>query len=149
LGSIFGGLVSGWLIQRRWDVLPARMASMAPFAFLMPVSLVIAFTPSSRVALGVICLVTFSHMAWKTNLVTLTNDLYPRRVVGSVAGIAAFGNGLGGALFTMITGLVVQRLSYNVIFVIMGFLHPAAFVIVRLLVKHPVMTAQAIERKIA
>ncbi len=135
IGAIFGGLLSGWLVKRRWPVLRARSAGMLPFALLMPVSIWVAFTPSSTVALLLICLVTFSHMAWKTNLMTLTNDLYPRSVVGSVAGIAAFGNGLGGALFTGLTGFVVERFSYDLIFIIMGFMHPVAFLLFRLFVK--------------
>lgn len=138
IGAIFGGLMSGWFVQRGWPVLRARSAGMLPFALMMPVSIWVAFTPSSTLALALICLVTFAHMAWKTNLMTLTNDLYPRSVVGSVAGIAAFGNGLGGALFTGLTGWVVQHFSYDAIFVLMGFMHPAAFLLFRLFVKGPV-----------
>ncbi len=135
LGAIFGGVLSGWLIKRQWPVLKARSAGMLPFALMMPASILIAFTPSSTIALALICVVTFAHMAWKTNLMTVTNDLYPRAIVGSVAGIAAFGNGLGGALFTGLTGFVVERFSYNAIFIVMGFMHPAAYVIFKLLVK--------------
>lgn len=142
IGAIFGGLMSGWLVKRGWPVLRARSAGMWPFALLMPVSIWVAFTPSSTLALALICLVTFAHMAWKTNLMTLTNDLYPRSVVGSVAGIAAFGNGLGGALFTGLTGWVVQHFSYDSIFVLMGFMHPAAFLLFRLFVKGPVDPAR-------
>lgn len=138
IGAIFGGLMSGWLVKRDWPVLRARSAGMLPFALMMPVSIWIAFTPSSSLALALICLVTFAHMAWKTNLMTLTNDLYPRSVVGSVAGIAAFGNGLGGALFTGLTGWVVQHFSYDAIFVLMGFMHPAAFLLFKIFVKGPV-----------
>jgi ACS family hexuronate transporter-like MFS transporter len=138
IGAIFGGVLSGWLVKRQWPVLKARSAGMLPFALMMPLSIGVAFTPSSSVALALICIVTFAHMAWKTNLMTLTNDLYPRAVVGSVAGIAAFGNGLGGALFTGLTGFVVERFSYDAIFILMGFMHPAAFLLFRLFVKGPV-----------
>jgi ACS family hexuronate transporter-like MFS transporter len=138
LGSIFGGLLSGYLVKKGWPVLKARSAGMLPFAMLMPLSLLIAFTPSSTIALAVICIVTFAHMAWKTNLMTITNDIYPTRVVGSVSGIAAFGNGLGGALFTYLTGQVVQHFSYDAVFIVMGFMHPAAFVIYKILVRRPV-----------
>jgi ACS family hexuronate transporter-like MFS transporter len=138
LGSVVGGLFSGYLASRNWPVLTARRAGMLPFALLMPLSAVIAFTPSTRLALVIICIVTFAHMAWKTNLMTVSNDIYPTRVVGSVSGLAAFGNGLGGALFTWMTGHIVQHFSYNAIFIIMGFLHPAAYVIFRLLVRGPV-----------
>ena len=138
LGSICGGLLSGYLVKRKWPVLKARRAGMLPFAMMMPLSVIIAVTPSSTVALGVICVVTFAHMAWKTNLVTLTNDLYPAHVVGSASGIAAFGNGLGGALFTYAVGQTVQHYSYNAIFITMGFLHPVSYVVLRLLVRGPV-----------
>ena len=138
IGSIFGGLFSGWLVKRKWTPLGARMMGMWPFAALMPLSILIPYTPSATMALAIISVVTFAHMAWKTNQNTVTNDIYPVQVVGSVAGIAAFGNGLGGAVFTWVTGQIVQHFSYNVIFVIMGFLHPAAYIVFRLLVRRPV-----------
>jgi ACS family hexuronate transporter-like MFS transporter len=116
---------------------------MLPFALVMPISVGIALTPSTTVALAIICVVTFSHMAWMTNLTTVTNDIYPTGVVGSVAGIAAFGNGLGGALFTWLTGHMVQNFSYGAIFMIMGFLHPAAFLVFRWLVRTPADLSRA------
>jgi len=78
-------------------------------------------------------------MAWRTNLTTMTNDIYPVRLIGSVSGIIAFGSGLGGVLFTNLTGFVVQHSSYTLIFIIMGFLHPVSYVVVRLLVKTPIV----------
>ena len=111
---------------------------MLPCALLMPLSVVIAFTPSSAVALALICVVTFAHMAWKTNLTTITNDIYPTGVVGSISGVIAFGSGLGGTLFTNLTGRVVENFSYTWIFVIMGFLHPVAYVVFRMLVRGPI-----------
>jgi len=46
---------------------------------------------------------------------TVTNDIYPVEVVGSVSGLAAFGNGLGGAVFTWMTGHIVQHFSYDAV----------------------------------
>lgn len=126
LGSIGGGYLSGWLIRRGWPVMRARVAGMVPFAMLMPLSMLIAYSSSTAIALGVICIVTFAHMAWKTNLTTVTNDIYPTQVVGTVSGIVAFGNGLGGTLFTNLTGRIVEAFSYDLIFIIMSFLHPLA-----------------------
>lgn len=138
LGAMAGGIASGYLIKRRWPVLNARSGAMLPCALLMPLSVLIAFTPSSVTALLVICIVTFAHMAWKTNLMTVTNDIYPTDVVGSVSGIIAFGSGLGGTLFTNLTGQVVQHFSYKWIFIVMGFMHPVAYLLFRLLVKRPI-----------
>jgi ACS family hexuronate transporter-like MFS transporter len=137
-GSIAGGLLSGWLVRRGWTALRARRAGMWPFALMMPLSIFIPHASSSTLALAIISLVTFAHMAWKTNQMTVTNDIYPVQVVGSVSGLTAFGNGLGGAAFTWLTGQVVQHFSYDAIFFIMAFLHPAAYIVFRLLVKRPV-----------
>ncbi len=137
LGAMFGGWLSGHLIGRGWPVLHARRAVMLPAALIMPVSMFIGFTSSSALSIALICLVTFAHMAWKTNLATVTNDLYPTAVVGRVSGLFAFGNGLGGMLFTELTGQVVGGFGYNWIFVFMGVLHPLGFAVFRTLVRRP------------
>ena len=69
---------------------------------------------------------------------TISNDIYPVGVIGSVSGIIAFGSGVGGTLFTNMTGQVVQHYSYNAIFAVMAFLHPVAYLLVRWLVREPV-----------
>ncbi|MEZ5402418.1 MAG: MFS transporter [Bryobacteraceae bacterium] len=138
IGALVGGALSDRLVRRGWDVLRARRAGMLPFAMLMPLSLVIAYTPSRGLALGLICVVTFAHMAWKTNVTTLTNDIYPVEVVGSVAGIVAFGNGLGGTLFTAAVGMIITYAGYETIFAIMGCLHPFAYLLLTRLVREPV-----------
>jgi len=137
IGAISGGALSGYLIRRGWTVLGARAGGMWPFAAVMPVSLLLPFTHSAPLAIVIICVVAFSHMAWRTNLSTCTNDLYTPSIVGSAAGLLAFGSGLGGTLFTSLTGHIVQNFSYGAVFVIMGFLHPLAFLIFRLLVRAP------------
>jgi ACS family hexuronate transporter-like MFS transporter len=143
LGSVFGGLGSGWLLKRfDWEPLRARSVMMLFFALLMPVSVWIAFTKSNTLALVFICLVTFAHMGWKTNLMTMTNDVYPPATIGSVAGIVAFGSGVGATLFTNLTGWIVQHHSYTSIFVIMGFLHPLSWIVVRALVREPIQVAE-------
>ena len=39
IGSVTGGLLSGYLIKRNWPVLKARSAGMLPFALMMPLSI--------------------------------------------------------------------------------------------------------------
>ena len=140
IGALTGGLLSGWLIKRGSAPLRARSFGMAPFAMLMPVSLVIPYVDTPK-ALAIICLVAFAHMAWKTNLQTVTNDVFPLGVVGSVSGIIAFGSGLGGSLFTWLTGWTVQNISYDAIFILMGFLHPISYLIFRWILRQPLSSA--------
>jgi ACS family hexuronate transporter-like MFS transporter len=135
LGSFGGGIASGWLIKRGIEPLRARKMALLPCALVMPVSVLIPAS-SSVVAMVLISVVTCAHMAWKTNLVTITNDIYPVGVVGSVSGMIAFGSGVGSTLFTHLTGQVVEHYSYTAIFIIMGFLHPLSYLIVRYFVKN-------------
>lgn len=134
LGSLFGGWVSGRLIARGKPVLDARRHTMIPFVLLMPLGILVNYLPSSQ-ALAIICLVTFSHMAWKTNLMTMTNDIFPTEVVGSAAGVVGLGSGLAGAISTPAVGRIVDAFGYGAVFWVMGFLHLIAMTIVLTLVR--------------
>jgi MFS transporter, ACS family, hexuronate transporter len=141
LGAFGGGIASGWLIKNGHDPVRARRMALLPCALIMPISFLVPGS-SSTMALVLISIVTFAHMAWKTNLMTLTNDIYPVGVVGSVSGIIAFGSGIGSTLFTNLTGQVVQHHSYTAIFVIMGVMHPLSYLFVRFLVRDTTQASQ-------
>jgi ACS family hexuronate transporter-like MFS transporter len=147
IGSIIGGWASGKLIQRGWDVLKARRFLMLISALLMPLGVFAGFVVSPWVAVGIISVVLMAHMSWKTNLATLSVDLYPRPVIGRVAGIVATGSGIGGALFISIAGSVIARWSYRPLFFVMGFLHLIGFAIVLWLVREPQHETPALEIK--
>jgi ACS family hexuronate transporter-like MFS transporter len=134
LGSLGGGALSGRLIARGKPVLQARRFTMLPFALMMPLGVLVAYLPSAP-AMAVICLVTFGHMAWKTNLMTMTNDIFPTPIVGSAAGVVGLGSGLAGAISTPLVGRIVDSFGYQAVFWVMGFLHPVAMLIVFCLVR--------------
>ena len=133
-GAIAGGWLSGRLIARSGAILPARYQTMLPAVLFMPASIAIPFINSPALALTLICAITFFHQVWKTNLMTITNDIYPVRSIGSVSGIVSLGSGLGGVVFMNIVGHIVEAFSYTGVFIIMGFLHPLAYLLCRLLV---------------
>ena len=112
-------------------------AMRPPWLSRRPLSVVVNHAPTRTLTLTLICFVTFSHMAWKTNQATLTNDVFPKPLIGTVSGILAFGNGLGGTLFTWMTGHVVQWFGYEAIFILMSVLHPLSYFIARRLVRQP------------
>jgi MFS transporter, ACS family, hexuronate transporter len=134
-GSISGGWYSGRLIGRGSSAVDARKRVMFAAALLMPVGLLLLLKPSTPVTILLISIVLFIHSAWKTNLVTLTVDIFPRRVVASAHGIVATGGGIGGALFTTMAGYLIEWQSYTPVLALMGVLHPIAYLCVRRLVK--------------
>jgi sugar phosphate permease len=60
-------------------------------------------------------------------------------VIGTVSGLLAFGTGLGGTLFTWMTGYIVAWFGYDAIFMIMAVLHPVSYLLTRWLVQKPLV----------
>lgn len=135
VGSVAGGWYSGRLIARKVGAVAARKAVMMVTALMMPLGMLLVLRPPIPVALAIISFVLGVHSAWKTNLVTLTVDIFPRPIVATIHGIVAMGGGIGGALFQSFAGQVIDKYSYTPLLVLMGLLHPLAYVCVRALVK--------------
>lgn len=145
IGSIFGGWYSGKLIARALGAVASRKTVMFVSALVMPIGLLLIFKPGTAISLAIISFVLGAHNCWKTNLVTLTVDIFPRSVVGSVHGIVATGGGIGGALFTSIAGVVIDKYSYMPLLVTMGILHPLAYLCVRWLVKGEAISLERLQ----
>ncbi len=135
VGSVLGGWYSGKLIARGHSVLAARQTVMLWSALLMPIGILLVWRPPIPVTLLLISLSLFAHNSWKTNLVTMTVDIFPRPVIGTVHGIVAMGGGIGGAIITPLAGYVISLFSYTPLLIVMGVLHPLAYLCLRRLVK--------------
>ncbi len=144
-GSILGGWYSGRLIGRGSDPVAARKTVMLASAMLMPVGLLLLLKPSTALTILFISAALFLHSAWKTNLVTMTVDVFPRRVVASAHGIVATGGGIGGAIFTTLAGYLIEWRSYTPVLALMGVLHPLAYLCVGRWVKGQVKVSSPLK----
>jgi len=133
-GSLFGGWLSGHLINCGWSVNSARKAVIVFAACLMPAGILAAFTTSAFVALVLIAIVLFGFQVWINNVQTLPSDIFPSRAVGSVAGLGGTGAGIGSMIFTFTTGWVTDNFSYAPIFIAAGLLAPIGTAVLFLLI---------------
>jgi MFS transporter, ACS family, hexuronate transporter len=103
-------------------------------AALMPAAMFVVPAP---IAVAILCysLVLFGHQAFSANVQTLAADLFPSRLVGSVAGLMGAAGALGGALFSEMAGRLVQHNGYTIPFILAGVLHPTAFLVILLIVR--------------
>src|SRR5262245_13844273 len=131
IGCVAGGRLSDQLIRRGIQPLTGRVRVMTVAACLLPLSPLIAFTPSLTVVLAVAAIAAFAHMTWQVTMGALIVDLFPSRSVATVFGLIAAGSGLGGLLSTEVVGRLVTYYSYTPVFVLMGLLHPVALILVR------------------
>lgn len=143
LGSIGGGYFSSLLIKKGWPVLKARKAALLIFA-VMEVSIILAqFAPNAWVAVALISIAVAVHQAWATNIFTIASDMFPKEAVSSVVGIGGMGGALGGILFPLLVGRLLDTYKaagnlqggYNVLFTICGFTYLVAWTIIHLLTR--------------
>ena len=76
VGYVFGGWLSGWLMQRGLSVGRARKFVMACGAAFLPGVIVAPLVPEPWMAIGATCFLTFGHALWVANLQTLPTDLF-------------------------------------------------------------------------
>jgi len=131
-----GGWIPGFLMRRGWPVSRARKAAMLGCAAFLPVSATAVFAGHPWAAILLVSLACGAHNGWSANIFTLVSDCFPSRAVGSMTGLAGFAGGLGGLLIaTLAPGYIVTYFGYVPIFVIMGLLHPLAFIAIAILVR--------------
>ncbi|GEO10070.1 MFS transporter [Segetibacter aerophilus] len=143
IGSIGGGYLSSWLIKKGWPVLKARKTVLIIFA-LLEVSIILAqFAKEAWVAVALISLAVAAHQAWATNVFTMASDMFPTEAVSSVVGIAGMAGAIGGILFPILIGSLLDTYKaagnlsggYHLIFTICGFTYLIAWTIIHLLTR--------------
>jgi MFS transporter, ACS family, hexuronate transporter len=148
IGSILGGYFSSLLIKKGWAVMRARKTALFIFAVLELSIFFARYTTAAWMAVGIISLVVAVHQAWSTNVFTMASDMFPTEAVSSVVGIAGMAGAVGGILFPMVVGYLLDSYKaagnltggYNLLFAICGSTYLTAWTIIHLLTrKHGVV----------
>ena len=134
--SILGGWLTGYLVRRGLTVSRARKVSM--FAFACTVLPILLVTQADNwTAVLLIGLAGASHQAWSANLFTSVSDMFPKRAVASLVGIGGMAGSLGGIIFPIYSGRLLDRFQamgnvtagYAILFAICGSAYLVAFAI--------------------
>ena len=128
VGSIGGGYLSSWLIKRGWTVFRARKMAMLLFAVLVVPIVAARYATSIWPAVALISLAAAAHQAWSANIFTTASDMFPKRAVSSVVGLGSMAGSVGGIVFPLIVGYLLDRAKaagdintgYNIIFLLCG-----------------------------
>lgn len=116
VGSWFGGYASGALIRRGRPPILTRKLVMGTGAALMLLGIPAFLAASRFMAISWMCLVLFGYSSWAANLLSLPADLFPSDEVARVTGLCGTAGAIGGMLFTLATGWLVQHWSYGPVF---------------------------------
>jgi MFS transporter, ACS family, hexuronate transporter len=135
IGCLVGGGFSSWLLHRGFSLNAARKIALGASAAVMPLILLVTWSPV-QMALVLFSIAFFGQQSWSTLVMILPADLFPRRVVGSVAGMVGFGGAMGGVIFGLIVGQMLTRgTGYGPVFAVAGSLHVLAFLLILLTVR--------------
>ena len=93
------------------------------------------YVRSSTLALALISVVVFAFTGWQSNLYSLAADLFPGELVASVIGLSGTAAAIGGMLFTLATGWLIQHVSYNSVFLVSSVMSICAVLVILWLIR--------------
>ena len=150
IGSVTGGSLPLFFVNKGMDVYKARMTAMLLIAIL-PLSLLFTQNLGNIAIYGknaylfallVICIASAAHQAWSTNLFTTVSDMFPKKVIGSVIGIGCLAGGIGGVLTQQLIGRLSDYfeklnkvdVAYSIMFTFSALAYLSAWIIMKMLV---------------
>ena len=142
VGCLLGGWFSGRLLRSGLSLNAARKVALGASAAVMPLIIFVTVVPT-EMAIVLFSIAFFGQQSWSTLVMIVPTDLFPRRIVASVAGLVGFGGAMGGVVFNLVAGRILDSgLGYGVVFSIVGTFHVIAFVVILLTIRRiqPVLT---------
>jgi MFS transporter, ACS family, hexuronate transporter len=148
VGSVFGGSIPLFLINKGLPVYKARMRAML-FIAIFPLTVLTTqyFGSTQRfgssalwLAVAVICIGAAAHQAWSANLFTTVSDMFPKKAVASITGIGTMAGGIGGIIIQMLVGRLTDfyvstpKTAYLIMFCICASCYIIAWAIMKMMV---------------
>jgi ACS family hexuronate transporter-like MFS transporter len=121
-GIVLGGVLSDRLCRRGSAAVEARMTVMRAGTLLMAAGALAAVPVHVVFSMSAITVAVFGFGLWAANMMSLCADAFPASQVGSVTGLSGVGAGIGGMIYTLLVGWMVDRFGYAPVFVLSGLL---------------------------
>lgn len=135
VGSVAGGWQSSWLLGRGWTANAARKTAMLTCALCVVPVVAAPLVSHLWVAVVLIGIAAAAHQGFSANLFTLTSDMFPRRVVGSIVGIGGFAGAIGGVLMNLAAGTLKDLTgNYIAMFAVAASAYLTALLVIHILV---------------
>lgn len=125
-GSVGGGLLSSALIRRRNVNFGRKIAMLVCGLCALPV-IITPRIDSIWYAVGVVALAAGAHQGFSANMFVAPADIFAQSEVATVTGMAGTAGALGGVVFSVFAGEVLQHThSYQPLFFVSGVVYLVA-----------------------
>jgi len=130
LGNLAGGGLTQGLIAAGMEIPKARKLGAGAFGLLMTAAIPAIFTARPMVAVGFVSIAMFGYTGFLANSLAFPADVFPGNAVASIWGLASMGSGMGGMLFSWLSGRVIDRWGYFPVFIGYGIMPLIGLVLV-------------------
>lgn len=120
LGNLAGGAVFSGLLRTGTRPPTARRIAILIFSAAMTPAVFVGGISSAAGCIALIATATFGYCGALANLLAIPGDVFPKGAVASIWGFASMGSGIGGMLFSLVTGWLVDRYSFRPAFILFG-----------------------------
>jgi ACS family hexuronate transporter-like MFS transporter len=132
LGSFLGGTYSSRLLRTGNSLDRARKLALGLSAAFMPAMMLVPLVPV-ELSIVLFSVVFFCQQSWSGLIMTLPADIFPLSAVGTVSGLVGFGGAIGGAIFSIFAGRLLDHgFGYGTLFVLAGTFHLIGFLAIAL-----------------
>jgi MFS transporter, ACS family, hexuronate transporter len=122
LGNLAGGAVFSGLSRAGAEPATARRIAILIFSVLMTPVVFVGGISSAATCIALIATATFGYCGAVANLLAVPGDMFPKGAVASIWGFASMGSGIGGMIFSLVTGWLVDHYSFGPVFVVFGII---------------------------
>lgn len=116
VGGVLGGWAAGVLLRRGVTVLNMRRILMYGSAAVCLLSFTVPFMSGIGPVLTMLGIAVAADNFLSAHMFAAVTDLFPDHQVGRATGLTGIAGGLSGMLFPLLTGVLVDRISYTPVF---------------------------------
>jgi MFS transporter, ACS family, hexuronate transporter len=122
VGGVLGGWAAGVLMRRGVSVWNTRRILMYGSALVCVLSLAVPYMGSVGSVLIMLSVGIVADNFLSAHMFAAVTDLFPDEQVGRATGLTGIAGGLSGMLFPLLTGALVDRISYAPVFLMVAFM---------------------------
>lgn len=120
IGNLAGGAVFSAVSRTEVQAPTARRIAIIIFSMSMAPAMFVGDIRSAAECIALIATATFGYSGALANLLAVPGDVFPKGAVASIWGFASMGSGVGGMIFSLVTGWLVDHYSFQPVFVLFG-----------------------------
>jgi ACS family hexuronate transporter-like MFS transporter len=121
-GGVAGGWAAGILLRRGVPVPRMRKLLMYGSSLLCCTSFFVPYSTGIPMALAMIGIAAAADNFLSANMYGAITDLFPDHKIGRATGLTGVAGGLSGLLFPLLTGILVDHVSYAPVFLMVAIM---------------------------